>query len=40
VTSDFLVRHFHVFGVDIQGWMFVATALVIVGVYFSIRPYR
>jgi hypothetical protein len=35
--SHFLVRHFHMFGLDIQGWMFVATALVVVGVYFSNR---
>jgi hypothetical protein len=38
--SHFLVRHFHMFGADIQGWMFVATALVVVGVYFSIRSDR
>jgi hypothetical protein len=24
--SHFLVRHYHVLGVDIQAWMFVATA--------------
>jgi hypothetical protein len=38
--SHFLVRHYHMLGVDIQAWMFVATALVLVGVYFSIRSLR
>jgi hypothetical protein len=36
----FLVRHYHVFGVDIQAWMFMATAMVVVGLYFSIKSIR
>jgi hypothetical protein len=37
VVFHFLVRHFHIFGLDIQAWMILATALIVVAVYFSMR---
>jgi hypothetical protein len=37
VASQFLVEEFHVLGVTLQGWMFVAMVALLVAFFFSRR---
>jgi hypothetical protein len=35
--GDFLVRHFHLFGIDFQNWMPIALAIIVVAIVVAAR---